>query len=121
MTACARTGTNIVYLDNVYLYGPAPLSVPFDETTPRMPPSRKGRARKAAVEIVMDAHRAGRVRATVGRAADFYGPGAVHSPFYISFLKNMLKGKAPQVAMPEGPRHSYAYTADVGRALVTLA
>lgn len=120
-SACEKTGTKIVYFDNVYLYGPAPLPVPFDEKTSRIPPSRKGRARKTAVEIVMEAHRAGRVRATVGRAADFYGPGAVNSPFYISFLENMLKGKAPQVAMPEGPLHMYAYTADMGRGLVDLA
>lgn len=121
VTACEKTGTKIVYFDNVYLYGPAPLPVPFDETTSRIPPSRKGRARKTAVEIVMEAHGAGRVRATVGRAADFYGPGAVNSPFYISFLENILKGKAPQVAMPEGPVHTYAYTADMGRGLVHLA
>jgi nucleoside-diphosphate-sugar epimerase len=121
VTACGKTGTKIVYFDNVYLYGPAPLPVPFDETTSRISPSRKGQARKTAVEIVMDAHRGGRVRATVARAADFYGPGAVNSPFYISFLENMLKGKAPQVAMPEGPLHTYAYTADMGRGLVELA
>lgn len=121
VTACERLGARLVYLDNVYLYGPAPLPVPFDENTPRDPPSRKGRARKRAVEIVMQAHRAGRLRATVGRAADFYGPFAVNSPFYISFLERMLNGKAPQVAMPEGPVHSYAYTADIGRGLVALA
>jgi nucleoside-diphosphate-sugar epimerase len=69
----------------------------------------------------MAAHRAGRVKATVGRAADFYGPGALNSPFYISFLESMLKGKPPQVVMPEGPRHTYAYTGDMGRGLVELA
>ncbi|PUB12394.1 NAD-dependent epimerase/dehydratase family protein [Yoonia sediminilitoris] len=121
VTACEKTGTKIVYFDNVYLYGPAPLPVPFAETTSRIPPSRKGRARKTAVEIVTQAHQAGRVRATVGRAADFYGPGAVNSPFYIRFLENMLKGKSPQVAMPKGPVHTYAYTDDMGRALVDLA
>ncbi len=121
VAACERTGTKIVYFDNIYLYGPAPLPVPFDETTPRHPPSRKGKARKTAVEIVMEAHHAGRIQATVGRAADFYGPGAVNSPFYISFLEKMLRGKRPQVAMPEGPLHTYAYTEDMGRGLVELA
>lgn len=121
VTACEKVGSRIVYFDNVYLYGPAPLPVPFDEETSRNPPSRKGQARKTAVEIVMDAHRAGRVKATVGRAADFYGPGAVNSAFYINFLENMLKGKPPQVAMPEGPVHTYAYTLDLGRGLVELA
>ncbi len=121
ITACEKTRRKIVYFDNVYLYGPAPLPVPFDETTLRHPPSRKGKARKTAVEIIMAAQRAGRVKATVGRGADFYGPGAINSPFYISFLENMLKGKAPQVAMPEGPVHTYAYTQDMGRGLVELA
>lgn len=121
VAACEKVGAKIVYFDNVYLYGPAPLPVPFDEETSRIPLSRKGKARKTAVEIVMAAHRAGRVKATVGRAADFYGPGALNSPFYISFLENMLKGKAPQVAMPEGPLHTYAYTGDMGRGLVELA
>jgi nucleoside-diphosphate-sugar epimerase len=119
--ACEKVGARIVYFDNVYLYGPSPLPIPFDEDTARNPPSRKGKARKAAVEIVMAAHRAGRVKATVGRAADFYGPGALNSPFYISFLESMLKGKPPQVVMPEGPRHTYAYTGDMGRGLVELA
>ena len=121
VAACEKVGAKIVYFDNVYLYGPAPLPVPFDETTTRKPPSRKGKARKTALQIVMDAHQSGRVQATVGRAADFYGPGAVNSPFYISFLENMLLGKSPQVAMPEGPIHTYAYTDDMGRGLVELA
>ena len=121
VTSCEKVGAKIVYFDNVYLYGPAPLPVPFDESTSCNPTSRKGKARKAGVEIVMEAHRRGRVQVTVGRAADFYGPGALNSPFYISFLENMLKGKSPRVAMPEGPLHTYAYTLDMGRGLVELA
>jgi nucleoside-diphosphate-sugar epimerase len=121
VTACERVGARLVYFDNVYLYGPAPLPVPFDETMSRVPPSKKGRARKTAVEIVTQAHEAGRVEVTVGRAADFYGPGAINSPFYLNFLQNMLKGRAPLVAMPEGPVHTYAYTQDMGRALVALS
>lgn len=119
--ACENVGAKIVYFDNVYMYGPAPLPVPFDENTHHAPPSRKGKARKAALDILIDAHHAGRVQVTVGRSADFYGPAAVNSPYYIKFLENMLKGNAPQVAMPEGPVHTYAYTEDMGRALVELA
>ncbi len=121
VAACEEVGARIVYFDNAYLYGPAPLPVPFDEETPRHPPSKKGKARKTAVEVIMAAHRAGRVQTTVGRAADFYGPGAVNSPFYFSFLENMLEGRSPRVAMPEGPVHTYAYTNDMGRGLVELA
>jgi nucleoside-diphosphate-sugar epimerase len=120
VSACERVGARLIYFDNVYLYGPPPLPVPFAEDTPCNPPSRKGAARKAAVQIVMQAHQEGRVPVTIGRAADFYGPGAIHSPFYINFLEHMLKGKSPEVIMPEGPVHTYAYTGDMGRGLVEL-
>lgn len=119
--ACEKVGAKLVYFDNAYLYGPPPLPTPFTEAAPRRPSSKKGAARKVALEIVMQAHRDRGVPVVVGRAADFYGPGAVNSPFYISFLESMLKGKPPQVAMPQGPVHTYAYTLDIGRALVELA
>ncbi|NET33228.1 MAG: NAD-dependent epimerase/dehydratase family protein [Cyanothece sp. SIO1E1] len=121
MAACKATGAKLVYLDNIYMYGPAPLSVPFDETHPQHPTTHKGKARKQTTDLLLSAIEKGEIQALVGRAADFYGPGALNSPFYISFLDRMLKGKAPQsIALP-GVKHTYAYVPDLGRALVELA
>ncbi len=121
MTACKSAGARLIYLDNIYMYGPAPLTVPFDENHPQNPTTHKGRARKQTTDILLNAVAKGEIEALVGRAADFYGPGAINSPFYISFLDRMLQGKAPQsIALP-GVKHTYAYVPDIGRALVELA
>jgi nucleoside-diphosphate-sugar epimerase len=62
-----------------------------------------------------------RIKAVIGRSADFYGEYSINSTMYISFLQNMLKGKAPQVLGQKNTVHSYAYAGDNGRALVLLA
>ena len=118
--ACGDVGARLVYLDNAYLYGPPPLTVPFGENAPRHPSARKGVARLRAVEGAMAVHEQGRAEVVVGRCADFYGPAAIHSAFYVAFLENMLAGKPPITTMPEGPVHGFAYSPDIGRALVQL-
>ena len=118
--ACKATTARLIFLDNVYMYGPKPLPVPFDENTAFDPPSVKGHVRKETTEILLKAHEKGDIQLTIGRAADFYGPGAINSVLYTGFLENMLAGKAPQLVIPEGPVHTYAFTPDLGRALAAL-
>ncbi len=119
--ACAEAGANLIFFDNVYMYGPPPLRVPFDENHPQQPITKKGQARKQTVNILLEAIANGKVNGVIGRAADFYGPYAVNSPFYISFLERMLQGKAPQSLFPLDVKHTYAYTTDLSQALVMLA
>lgn len=119
--ACLRESAVLVFLDNVYMYGPPPLAVPFDEQHPQRPVSRKGKARKQTADLLLRAVSEKGLKAVVGRSADFYGPGAVNSPFYISFMERMIKGKPPQSIYPSGVPHTYAFTLDNGRALVELA
>src|SRR4051794_36458007 len=35
INACAKNDAKLIFFDNVYMYGPAPLSVPFDENHPQ--------------------------------------------------------------------------------------
>jgi nucleoside-diphosphate-sugar epimerase len=119
--ACAVAGAKLVFLDNVYMYGPAPLPVPFDESNPQDPPSRKGTIRKSIADTLLEAHRSGMIEAVIGRSADFYGPKAFNSLLYVSFLENMLKGKDPTWLAAPSAKHTYTYTKDAGRALVALA
>jgi len=121
VSAAERTGARLIFLDNIYMYGPAPLQVPITEDHPQAPPSKKGRARKATAEILMDAHAAGRAQVTIGRAADFYGPGAANSVLYASFLERIVQGKKPQLLMTPQARHTFAYAPDIARALIRLA
>lgn len=119
--ACAATGAKLIYLDNIYMYGPVPLQVPFDETHPQEPPSVKGKARKRTTDLLLKAFTEGKVQGVIGRAADIYGPKAIHSALYISFLERMLEGKAPQALFPLETPHRYACTTDLGEGLVQLA
>ena len=119
--ACEQTDARLIFLDNIYMYGPAPLPVPFDENTSQHPQTRKGKVRRRIANLFLSAMEEGRIRGLIGRSADFYGEGAIYSPFYISFLERMLKGKAPQSIAFPGVKHTYAEVGDNGRALVELA
>lgn len=119
--ACVACNARLIFLDNMYMYGPAPLSVPFDETHPQEPVSKKGQLRKQLADTLMAAFASGKLKGLIARAADFFGPGSKNSVFYVSMLERMLKGKAPQSIAPKGVKHTYAYTMDAGRAMVMLA
>jgi nucleoside-diphosphate-sugar epimerase len=119
--ACSQTDATLIFLDNVYMYGPAPLQIPFDENHPQQASAKKGIARKITADLLLKAIENKQVNAVIGRAADFYGPNASNSSWYISFLEKMLANKAPQSIAKPGVKHTYAYTADIGRALVELA
>ena len=119
--ACAATNAKLIFLDNIYMYGPAPLPVPFDENTSKEPTSVKGLARKVTEQILLDAMAAGKVKAVIGRSADFYGPAAVNTLFYSRLFTRIAAGKAPQWVGSVTARHTYSYTLDNGRALVELA
>lgn len=121
ISACEKAEARLIFLDNMYLYGPAPLSVPFNEKHTRNPVSEKGKTRKIISDMLLNAHESGRVKAVIGRSADFYGPNVINSPLYISFIERMLIGKAPQSLGKTNIKHTYSYTNDNGRALVTLA
>ncbi len=121
ITACSEQNARIIFLDNIYMYGPSPLQVPIEESHPQQPPSIKGKARKRTTDMLLAAINAGKVKGVIGRAADIYGPKAVNSSLYISVLERMLAGKAPQLLAPAEIPHRYSSTRDIGNALVELA
>jgi nucleoside-diphosphate-sugar epimerase len=98
IAACAAANAKLIFFDNIYAYGPPPLPVPFDESTPQKPHTAKGKVRKQLADMVTEAGRNGQIQAVIGRSADFYGPNAVNSPFYIVFLERMLKEQSATVA-----------------------
>lgn len=116
--AAERTGADYVMLGNVYGYGP--LDGPATEDAPARPSSVKGGVRARIWADALAAHRAGRVRVTEVRAADFLGAGAV-SPFTLLVGGPVLAGEP--VAYPGDPDapHSWTYTGDAARTLVAAA
>lgn len=119
IAACVHHQAVLVFLDNVYLYGP--LAQPFDEEHPQHPHTIKGKVRKEVMDQLISAQRDYKLKMVIGRSADFYGPYATNSTLYIQFMENMLKGKNPNFLGKRDVEHTWAYTLDVGRALVALA
>ena len=111
----------VVFFDNVYPYGPAPLRVPMTEEHPQEPPSRKGVVRKAIDERLLRAARDEGVDLVIGRSADFYGPGVRNSMLYAAAIERQLAGKAAQWIGSPDRLHTYTCTIDAARGLVRLA
>lgn len=120
IVACEQVGAKLVFLDNIYMYQ-APLKIPFNETQPVGPSSTKGLVRKVIQDMVLQAVQEQRIQAVIGRSADFYGPGAINSVLYISFLENLLQGKAPAILTPMDQPHTFGHVGDIAVALITLA
>lgn len=119
MDAAAHEGARLVVLDNLYMLG-APRPRPFDEDSPLNPCSAKGEIRAHVAETLTDAMRRGAVRACIGRASDFYGPGGTQTHLGDAFWPGALqRGKGQMLIDLEHP-HAYHYTLDVVRALMLL-
>ena len=68
----AATGVRLVYADNLYAYGP--IDGPLTEDLASRATGPNGRVRAMLADQLLMAHAAGTVRATIGRASDYYGP-----------------------------------------------
>jgi nucleoside-diphosphate-sugar epimerase len=114
----AAAGAKLVFADNLYVYGPP--DGPMTEETPQRAPGKKGRARIAMADAVMGAHAAGRLRCTIGRSSDYYGPRGTTSTAGESIMKPALRGKRARWLGSLDQPHTLNYLDDMARALVTL-
>lgn len=121
VSAAEKENAKVIFFDNVYMYGPHPLPVPFDEDTPQKPTTKKGLARKQSADVFMRAIADGKIKGFIARSADFYGPRAVNSTLYVQFLENIAKGKNPQFLGKKGVKHTSTYLLDAANAIVRLA
>ena len=112
------TGARIVFLDNLYMYGPQ--DTPLREDMPLKDLGQKPRARSEATRIWMAASQAGRVKMTALRAADFYGPGVAASQLGFAAFGALAQGKPANLLLPPDVPHDFAYVPDLARAIATL-
>jgi nucleoside-diphosphate-sugar epimerase len=108
----------LVVLENLYMYGPH--DGPLTESLPHAATDAKGLTRSKMSEALLAAHRSGRVRVAIGRASDFFGPGALASQLGERAFAPLVAGKAVQMIGDPDALHSYAYIPDVARGLATL-
>ncbi|RMI33246.1 NAD-dependent epimerase/dehydratase family protein [Nocardia stercoris] len=116
--ACAEHGTKLVFFDNTYMYPGT--STPQTESTPFAPGGRKGRVRGELATMLIEAVRAGRVQGLIGRAPEFYGPGATKSYTNSLVFDRIKAGKRPFVPVDAHAVRSLIWTPDASRALALL-
>lgn len=116
LDAAIANGAKLVVGDNLYMYGQ------FDgvlrEDSPVQPNSKKGHVRAEMAQVVMDTHRAGRVRAAIGRASDFFGPYDTALTGYA--IAPVVQGKPVNLLGRTDQLHTFSYVKDFGRLLATL-
>jgi len=108
-----------VYADNLYAYG-VPKGV-INEQSPLVTQSRKGLARKEALELVQNAHASGEQQAVVVQSSDFYGPGVDISMLGKDLFTNALTQKVVYLLGKTNKQHSFTYIFDFADALLTVA
>lgn len=117
--AAERHGSRLVVLDTLYPYGEAEGEA-ITEQTPWNATSAKGRMRADLDRTYLAAHETGRVRAVLGRSADFYGPRVVNSTLGGAFFPAALTGQPVHVFGDINLPHSYSYLPDIAAGLVDL-
>ena len=116
----AETGAKLVVANNHYMYDPT--LGPMSEDSPHAYGDREGGAfyeRMAAQAI--EAHRSGKIRATVGQASDIYGPNVRHGIGSDQVFGPVLAGKPANFLGDLDVVHTYTFADDCARGLVTLA
>ena len=118
IAAAAAAEATLVYVDNLYAYGP--VAQPMTEDLPPAAATKKGRLRARLAETLLAAHDAGQVRAVIGRGSDYFGPGVVNSVAGDRLFPAILQGKKAMWVGKLDQPHSLTYIDDYARVLVTL-
>ena len=117
--AASMQVARLVLVSNVYAYG-VPRTARVSETHPREPQTRKGKLRKEQEDLVLEAHRQGRLRGLIVRLPDFYGP---HADLSLAnpILRAAIAGKTADWLGPVNAPHEFLYVPDAGPAIADLA
>lgn len=119
LAGAKKTGTHFVWLENMYMLDPA--KGPMTPSSSLAPRSVKGKLRATLAEEMMTLQKNGEARVTIGRAADFFGPGAtLAAVFGERFYERMAKGQKGECFGDPDLDHAYAYTPDVADGLIAL-
>lgn len=116
--ATADAGAKLVMVDNLYGYGPGHGSL--GEDTAETAADRKGVVRSEMAASLRDAHERGRLRVTIGRASDYFGPNADNSAITALTIEPAVAGKRMRWLGALDQPHSAAFLPDIADAYATL-
>ncbi|MEU9187264.1 NAD-dependent epimerase/dehydratase family protein [Streptomyces sp. NPDC048484] len=118
LAGAEAAGAKLVMADNLYVYGP--VDGPLSEDLPHAAVNPKGRVRADVDELILGAHRSGRIRATLGRACDYYGPGGVNTVLGPNVFAAAPAGRTIRWIGELDQPHTVSYLPDIAAGLVTL-
>ncbi len=113
------SGAKLVIVENLYMYGETN-GKPLTEDMPYNAHTRKGKVRAELSEAALAAQRDGKLRVTIGRGSDYFGPWGTDSSMGSIVFHRLLQGKAAQMAGSAKMPHTHTYIPDFGKALVIL-
>jgi nucleoside-diphosphate-sugar epimerase len=118
MDLAERLGARLLLPGNVYNFGQQ-MPALLRPGTPQRPTTTKGRQRQAMEAELAERAAAGRLRASIVRAGDFYGAGSGNW-FDQAIVKDLARGKLVYPG-PLDVVHAWAYLPDLARAFVAVA
>jgi nucleoside-diphosphate-sugar epimerase len=118
ITASAKAGAKLVMVDNLYMYGPTESRL--HEGLPRASTGRKGATRARMEDQLLQAHREGKVRVTIGRLSDYYGPNGPNTSLAALVLDKAIAGKAMQWPGLSTVQRTLHYLPDAARGLLVI-
>lgn len=118
-TAAERSGALLVVMDNLYAFGAA-TTMPMREDTPMRPTGHKGAVRAEMATSLLEAHAAGRLRAAIVRASDFYGPEVLTSAYGERVVPRVIAGKKVSVLGSLDVPHAVSYMPDVAATIAAV-
>jgi nucleoside-diphosphate-sugar epimerase len=117
--ATAAGVKRIVLIGTVWPYG-LPKTVPITEQHSREPVTFKGKMRKEQEDVLMKAHRDGKIEAAILTLPDFYGPNVEASLLY-PLITAAAKGGVANMIGPIDNLHEFIYVPDVGPVVIEAA
>lgn len=117
--ATAAAGAKLVFCDNLYMYDPGADGVMTEESPPRTT-GRKSPLRARMADELLTRHREGRLRVTIGRSSDYFGPHGLDSAIGARLFEAALRGRRARWLGSLDVPHTASYLEDMGRAYLTL-
>jgi nucleoside-diphosphate-sugar epimerase len=118
ISGAVASGAKVVYGDNLYMYGQ--VTGPITTDLPDRATGHKGLVRAQLATELMKAHQAGKIRATIGRASDFFGPNVLNSMMGEVVFQALVEGKTLNLIGKLDVPHTYTFVEDFAKGLVTL-
>ncbi|MCK9423211.1 MAG: NAD-dependent epimerase/dehydratase family protein [Bacteroidales bacterium] len=118
--SCIEFNTKMVFFDNVYAIGGNNVNH-ITENSPISPCSKKGEIRAWIDRYIMEQVEAGKLKAIIARAPDFFGSVKKQNSLLMNLVyDNMAKGKTAQWFCNADVVHTMGYTPDLAKGTAIL-